>query len=679
MRNISSFITFQLFCVSDSAVLHGAFLSANQLCRPSSLSTLQKPDWIRVGRPVLEAVRQICGRDVTCCWKKKVVCVVWLKLLSREAEEDVETSWRENPFFALQNGLPELSHVVLLELVKSTAAADVFASFLLQLPQSQICVELERLIQFVRSSPVREDDVQLFLDVWWELWKGGRAQTTGGGETIEVMFANQFARLSSQSSGVSPQAAKRLKLDTSDQPPADVLHLLLQALKDMKDHMTSADLCLRAASTSLDSLYTTSLIDKQLSLPAQQKMLMLSKAVRLREKNHNTLSAELVQEAQRDLRASHTPSQFQPSRVKPAEALKLVTDLTQVWLSSGLLTSHDSADYSAFRLQQSLQRVLTALEEPEQEPEVVTERSRLRALMESLRFPDVQTTPEVDVKVAAIIISHRLDDCQDFAALFAGESSWASSDHSWLDCVQQNQVVFQQHDSLLHLASTLMSQLHSRSSDVSRCRKLMKVIADVFSALSLEDKNKALAAMLELSPRGFCGRSAPSAVTDGFEQELNMAFNCIIQGGGGASAAVSQGNLNTAVALVARVAFQSPEAALRSCCHAAIFNKGAFALMAKILQQLPGLRGRTRRRESKPDTDEGEEALSGSTLLCSCLQDVIQAKSLSAGEKEQLLKFLGLLMTPGVEAEGEERRRSFLSPQEVVITFVLPNLCSTSE
>ncbi|KAG7234992.1 hypothetical protein INR49_003191 [Caranx melampygus] len=463
-----------------------------------------EPDWSRAGRPVLEAVTQICGQDVTCLWKKKVVCVVWLKLLSREAEEDVETSWRENPFFPLHNGLPELNHVVLLELVKATAAADVFASFLLRLPQSQICVELERLIRFVRSSPVREEDVQLFLDVWWELWKGRRDQTTGGGgeETIEVMFANQFARLSSQSSGVTPQAAKRLKLDTSDQPTADVLHLLLQALKDMKDHTTSADLCLRAVSTSLDSLYTTSLIDKQVSLPAKEKMLMLSKAVSLREKNHNRLSPELVQEAQRDLRASHTPSQFQPSRVKLPEALKLVTDLTQVWLSSGLLTSHASTDvsYSGFRLQQSLQRVLTALEEPDQEPEVVTERNKLRALMESLQFPDVETTPEVDVKVAAIIISHRLDGCRDFAALFAGERSWASSDQSWLDCVEQNQAVFQQHDTLLHLASTLMSQLHSRSSDVSRCRKLMKVIADIFSALSLEDKNKSLAAMLKLSP-----------------------------------------------------------------------------------------------------------------------------------------------------------------------------------
>ncbi|KAG7234993.1 hypothetical protein INR49_003192, partial [Caranx melampygus] len=155
-----------------------------------------------------------------------------------------------------------------------------------------------------------------------------------------------------------------------------------------------------------------------------------------------------------------------------------------------------------------------------------------------------------------------------------------------------------------------------------------------------------------------------------------MAFNCIIQGGGGASAALSQGNLNTAAALVARVAFQSPEAALRSCCHSAIFNKGAFTLMAKILQQLPGLRGRRRRKESKMDTDEGEEALSGSSLLCRCLQDVIQTKSLSAGEKEQLLRFLGLLMTPSVEAEGDERRRSFLTPQEVVNMFVLPNLCS---
>uniref|UniRef100_A0A669BPL6 Uncharacterized protein n=1 Tax=Oreochromis niloticus TaxID=8128 RepID=A0A669BPL6_ORENI len=160
---------------SLTALLHvcendrtGAFLLADKLCSPSCLSTIQKADWSRVGHVILEALKEISAES----WKKRMVCVVWLKLLCREAEENVELAWRENPFFSLQNSLPKVSRVVLLELVKSAAAAGVFASFLLRLPHAQICAELERLVEHVRSDPVGEDDIRLLLEVWWELWKG---------------------------------------------------------------------------------------------------------------------------------------------------------------------------------------------------------------------------------------------------------------------------------------------------------------------------------------------------------------------------------------------------------------------------------------------------------------------------------------------------------------------------
>lgn len=696
--NIGLFFTYDAcsLVLSESAVLQGAFLLADKLCLPSSLSSLQKADWSKVGRPVLEAVREICGQDVfsghppktSHSWIKKLVCAVWLKVLSRESGEDAEMAWRENPFFPLQNGLPEVNHVILLEVVKSVAAAQIYANFLLCLPQSQICAELERLVQHVRSSPTTEDDVRLFLEVWWELWKHRDEQKAGGEDSIETMFARQFARLTSKSPSPSPLAAKRFKPDTSDLPASsptpDVLHILLHALKDIKDHINTTDLCLQALSISLDALYTSFLIDQAVTLPTKEKMDILSKVASIREKNDEKLSPELIREAQRDLHASHTPSQFHPSRMTLGEALKIVTELAQFWQNSELLTVHDSSSpsYSAFKLEQSVKRVLTALQK-EEVPEAMTEmddqKNTLRGLLESLALPAAESSPEMNARVTTIIISHRLEDCQSFAALFAGEKSWAACGELWMDCLEKNQAAFQQHDTLIKLTSTLMSKLHSGSTDVSQCRKLMKVIADIFSALSLEDKNKALAAMLNLSSRGFFGCSVPSAVTDGFEQELNMAFNCIIQGGGGASAAASQGNLNTAVSLVARVAFQNPEAALRSCCHSAVFNKGAFSLMAKILQQLTGLRARERNDDEEESTDEGKDVLSGNALLCRCLQDVIKTKSLSANEKEQLLKFLGLLMMPVMTVEGEERRQSFLSPQEVVNTFVLPNLSTTGQ
>ncbi|XP_049432842.1 gem-associated protein 4 isoform X2 [Epinephelus fuscoguttatus] len=683
----------------ESAVLQGAFLLADKLCHPSSLSSLQKADWSRVGHPVLEAVREICGQDelpgrlstTSLSWIKKLVCAVWLKVLSRESGEDVEMAWRENPFFPLQNGLPEVNRVVLLELVKSLAAAQIYAHLLLYLPGSQICAELELFVQHVRSSPTKEDDVRLFLEVWWELWKGKDETEAGGEDSGETMFSRQFARLSSESSGLSPQAAKRQKLDASDlpasSPTTDVLHILFNALKDMKDHISTTDLCLQALSISLDALYTAFLIDQAVVLPTKEKMHILSKVVSIREKNDEKLSPDLIREAQRDLRASYTPSQFQCSRMKLGEALKIITELAQFWQNSGLLKVCDGSDpsYSVFKLEQSVQRVLTALlkaQVPETMTEIddgETEKNTLRGLLASLAFPATESTPEVNMRVTTFIISHRLEDYQNFAVLFASEKSWAACDELWMDCLEKNQAAFQQHDTLIKLTSTLMSKLHSESADVSQCRKLMKVTTDIFSALSLEDKNKALAAMLRLSSRGFFGCPVPSAVTSGFEQELNMAFNCIIQGGGTASAVASQGNLNTAVSLVARVVFQNPEAAVRSCCHSAVFNKGAFSLMAKILQQLPGLRGQREGKDEAQSDEDGEDALSGSALLCRCLQEMIKTKSLTANEKDQFLQYLGLLMAPVMTAEGEEdKKQSFLTPQEVVNIFVLPNLSAAS-
>lgn len=676
----------------DCALLQGALLLADKLCLPSSLSSIQKRDWSRVGRPVLEAIREISGQDELCdghspaavSWKKQMVCVVWFKLLSREAEEDVEMAWRKNPFFSLQNSLPELSRVVLLELVKSTAAAGIYAGFLRSLPQPHICTELERLTEHVMSYPIREDDVRLLLEVWWELWRGGDEQRAAGEDSIETMFANQFERVSSQSPSLSPQAAKRLKLDTAasaaSQPNTDVLHVLLHALQEMKEHVSSADLCFQSLSVSLSALYTSFLIDQEVVLPTTEKMHFLSTVVSTRGKQ-NKVTPEVIREAQRDLRAAHTPSHFQPSRMTLGEALKIVADLVQFWGNRGFLDVSGSSDgYPAFQLQQSLKRVLTALDQTAG-PEAVTDggdgeaqKKTLRGLLRSLAVPAVQSSPEVNAQVTSTIISHCLDDYQRFAVLFAREPSRAGCDEDWLDCLEKNQAAFRQQDILLHLSSTLRTKLHSSSCDVSQCRRLMKITADIFSALSLQDQNKVLAAVLRLSSRGFFGTSAPPAVTDRFEQELNMAFNCIIQGRAEASAAASQAKLHTAASLVARVAFQNPEAALRSCCHSAVFNKGAFSLMAEILQQLPGLQGPEGRGAEGP-----ADAVSGGSLICSCLQEVMRTKPLSAGEEDQLLRFLGLLMKPVITAEGQEKRRSFLPPQEVVNTFVLLNLCAVGQ
>ncbi|KAF7653789.1 hypothetical protein LDENG_00078560 [Lucifuga dentata] len=680
----------------DLAVVQGGFHLANKLCLPTSLSFLQKGDWSRVRKPILEAIRELCGQEELRSqpemrgigWKKKLVCALWLKLLSRETGEDMETAWRENSFFPIQNGFPELNYVVMVELVKSVGAAEIFAQFLLCLPQAQICTELERLVDYVRCSPTSDDDVQLFLKVWWELWKGKDEQKAGADDSIETVLTGQFVRLFSQPASLFPHAAKRLRLESNllsavSSPATDVLYVLLHGLKDMRDHISTTNLCFQALSISLDSLYTSFLIDRAVIVPTKEKMDFLSKVVTIREGNDEKLSPELLRGAQQDLRASHSPSQFQSSRMNVNQALKVIMELTQFWNNSGLLKMYDSSksSYSAFKLHQSVQRVLKALEAVNVS-ETMTEmddRNVLIEVLESLAFSATECSPEVKRKVTMMIINHHLDAYQDFAVLFASEKSWATSDEHWINCLKQNQASFQQHDMLIQLAYTLMSQLHSDTTNVGQCKKVIQVLVNIFSKLSLEDKNKALADMLRLSSRGFFGCSVPSDIIEEFEQELNLAFNCIIQPGGGAPA------LDAAVSLVAKVAFQNPELTLKSCCHLAVFNKGAFSLVANILQQLPGLRGRegNEKAQTKADNKGVKEAMqstdrsdlpSATSPLCKCLQEMIRTKLLSNHDKEQFLQFLGLLMMPAMVVEGEDRRQSFLSPQEVVSVFVLPNL-----
>ncbi|XP_056139458.1 gem-associated protein 4 [Lampris incognitus] len=704
----------------ESAILQGGFLLANKVSLPASLSTLQKDDWPKAGHPVLQAVRELCKQvqdngslnTKAVDWRKKIICVLWCKLWCRENREDIETGWKENPFFQIQNGLPEVNYVVLLELVKSMAAAETFGYLLRCLPRAQITVELSRLAQHVACSPTSEDDVRLFLGVFQELWRGGDEWKAGEEDSLEKMLTDQFARLSSQPplsnfTGQSPQAAKRLKLDTLDLPPpspsvspstTDVLYILLHTLRDLRDHVSTTDLCHQALSVSLNAVYTSFLINQVVILPIKQKMHFLSKVVSLRVVNDGKLTSELLQEVQRDLRASHSPSLYQPSRMTLNQALRIVTELIQFWQDRGLLkmSSGTYPTYSAFKLAQSIQRTLEALEGVNtgtinvmDEQQSLTKMTViLRGAQECLAFPVIENSPEMNARVTMAIINYRLENYQDFAVLLASEKSWATSNSHWMDCLERNQAAFRQHETLITLSTTFMSACHSNTVDVSQSKKLLKIIVDIFSQLPLEDKNKVLAAMMTLSSRGLFGVSLPSALTDGFGQELNMAFNCIIQGRGDASVAMLHSSLNTAVALIARVAFQNPKAALRSCCHSAIFNKGGFSLMATILQQLHGLRGREIKDEEQRSWEVDIEKAAGDrtygrrdavgdqSLLCCCLQETIKNKLLSANEKEQFLKFLGLLMTPVIEIEGEERRQSFLLPQEVVCSFVLPHLSS---
>ncbi|XP_072310791.1 gem-associated protein 4 [Eucyclogobius newberryi] len=630
----------------DFAVIQGAFLSANQI---SPLSSAQKADWDKVCRPILNALGEIDrhGDDA----RKTLVCAAWLKLLGAEAEENIEVAWKESQFFALQNGLPELNRTVLLELVRSTASINAYARLLLCLSPSQLCSEVEKLVRHVSGSPVRGEDVKFFLDVWWELWKCKDLRK----DRTEEMFTREVARLSSSA---SQQPAKRLKLDA---PDSDVVHILFLAFRNLRDQIREHNLIFEALSVSINALYTAFLFADEPVISTREKLEMLSEIATIRGKRNEKLGPEMIVDALKDLNAVQGLCGFEPRQLKFEEALQIIVDVTHNWNCDDLLQVEDKSNvtYSVFKSQLGLRNVFAAFDDTKRGKETA-----LRSMFEPkdwMIHKNVDVHADVPAEIAKTIIAHKMDDYQNFASLFAGEESWTTCDKSYVDFLEKNQLAFREQNALIKLTQSVVSKFSTGSVAVSLYRKLMKVTADIFSALSLDDKNKVLSAVMGISSRGFFGCNVSSAVSTSFEQEVNMAFNCIIQGGGGTSAA---SNLNTAVSLVARVAFQNPEAAIRAMCNSAISNKGAFTIMAKMLQQLPGLSGRL-----SNSTRDAE----GKDLLCGCVQDIIKTKQMSPDEKEQLVKFLCLLMQPVVATEGE-RAEGFLSPQRVVCTFVLPNI-----
>ncbi|KAJ0063834.1 hypothetical protein NL108_011080, partial [Boleophthalmus pectinirostris] len=641
--------------VPDFAVIQGAFLSANRI---TPLSSLQKADWDKVCDPILEAIREVNQhKNDTEDVKKTLICAVWLKLLSTEEEESIEVTWKESPLFASHNGLPELNRVVFLELVRSTKSLNIYTRLLLCLPPLQLCSEIEKLVSHISSSHVRDKDIHFFFDVWWELWSCKDVHK----DNTEEMFTQEVARMSSNT---LKQPAKRLKLDSPDLCTSgpDLVNILFCTFRNLSDQITQPELIFKALSVSINVFFTAFLCDVGPVISTKEKLEILTEMATIKEKNNKKLGPKMIADSLKDLNTIQGLCRFKPLLLKFEDALQVIVDVAYNWNCNGLLQVEDksSISYCVFKSKLGLQNVFAAFEKTKRCKDTV-----LCSIFEQknwMTHKNVEVPDDFCAEITKTIISHKMDDYRNFALLFASETSWTTCNETYIDFLEKNQLAFREQTALIKLTKSIVGKFSSGSVDVSNYRKLMKVTADIFSALSLDHKNKVLAEVMGISKRGFFGSSMPLTVTTSFEQELNMAFNCIIQGGGGPSAS---SNLNTAVSLVARVAFQNPEAAVRAMCNSAIFNKGAFTIMAKMLQQLPGLSGRT--SESNQD---GE----GNDLLCSCVKDIIKTKQMSQDEKEQLIKFLSLLMKPVMMAEGERGGEGFLLPHKVVCTFVLPNL-----
>uniref|UniRef100_A0A670ZJY1 Gem nuclear organelle associated protein 4 n=1 Tax=Pseudonaja textilis TaxID=8673 RepID=A0A670ZJY1_PSETE len=157
----------------EVTVLHGGFLLASRLCHPKPLSELTKSDWSVVGKPILEALQEICTSYSSYppqpnLWKKKAAVVLWSKILLSGVPSDQR--WKNDAFFSVSNAIPEINRTVLFELFKAVNAPRLFAQLLLALPNPLCQKELQTFVEYVakETSPA---DVVFFLDVWWEIMK----------------------------------------------------------------------------------------------------------------------------------------------------------------------------------------------------------------------------------------------------------------------------------------------------------------------------------------------------------------------------------------------------------------------------------------------------------------------------------------------------------------------------
>ncbi|TSN39327.1 Gem-associated protein 4 [Bagarius yarrelli] len=653
-----------------TAVLQGGFLLANQLCQPEALSSLRKEDWKHFGQPIVQAIGEVCGQlcvtnHERLQWRKRILCILWSKILEKENRQDLDIKWKENPLFAFQNCLPDINHTLMFELIKSMGFYRIYAELLQCFKSVQQCTELEKLVQHVTKDST-EADANLLLEVWWELLKG-RKETE---DNLDQIFTAQCVHVTQTPLDCPPQASKRFKPD----PDADVsntciMSILFHGLKDIKDSVMSPETCYFAISNCLDMLYTNFLLNHATDLPDEVKLQNIACSVSLQKRNNSLEGVDLlhvIHESYRDLAAVLTPSENKPHGITLIQGIDTILEVIRIWESKGLLkmpTSDPSA--LAIRLNESLSRVLKSLEVlpgnlGENEQMVNSLKRTLDDLLSSLSF-NVPESPSSEIaSVAITIIDNNLKGFEDLPKLFASKLSQMFNDTEWLSCLERNKNAFQKKDLVMALVSSLISKCQG-DADIKHCIRLKDIVVEIFSQLPLPDMNAILCEIFTLSKKGLHG-CLPSSVTVGYDEELNLAFNCIIQD-------KAKSSLSSAVNAVARVAFQNPEATMQRCCHMAVVNLGAHVLLAQILQQLPGFVSTPR----DPHKGKKKEC----NLLCACLQNTMRNKLSSPQEEEQFLCFLLALMESKISGQGEEEL-SLLLPEDIVRAFVLPYLSFSS-
>ncbi|XP_014459432.2 gem-associated protein 4 [Alligator mississippiensis] len=656
----------------ETAVLHGGFLLAAKRYHPKALADLAKADWHHVGPPITDALKEICAGRTTSLpqprsWKKKAVMIIWAKiLLPSPGPAKVDQRWKDDAFFSVCSMIPRLNRTVLFELLKALNAPRLFVQLLLALPAGICQQELELLVEYVVNETT-PSDLRFFLDVWWEIMKHKEGQQ----DQMIVTFSALIHQHLSEPLDEGCQPPKRFKgdpLSMRDSPlTTELLTVLVDGLKHLYGCIVTPRMKCYALANLVDLLSVFTVVEQESSvLPTVEYLDKITSVVILwngdcESRYHPRGLEEKVKEAERSVSLL---SVVKLSSEELFVGLRFFHNLLQGWSEElhCMLNSRQEVCYEGYRLLDSLATFgknllcfAEARELSKDEKQVVLELAEIIMGFLKQINPDLQgkdSDSSIMASVAMTIIEQKMDRHLEMCSIFASEKAWAFS-RDWVTCLIKNKVLFQKPDLVLKLLETTVTfSLSSSNRESQELQvKVTKTILECYTELSLPDKNKVISGVLD----SWGGRGLSlslKAFTEGFQEELNLAFNQITR-------SASDQGLTKAVASVARLALLHPEATVKKVCNLAVVNLGTHQFLAQILCSFPAL--------SFQEAQEGLDR--GGSLLVRCLKETVWGKLSTAKEKEQFLEFLAVLLQPGSASP-------LLSPGEVTQAFVLPYLKS---
>ncbi|XP_042771471.1 gem-associated protein 4 isoform X1 [Panthera leo] len=650
----------------EMTILHGGFLLAEQLFHPKALAELTKSDWEHVGRPIVEALREISSTTAHSqpfAWKKKALIIIWAKVLQPYpvTPSDTDTRWQEDVFFSVVNMIPTINHTVLFELLKSLEASGLFIQLLMALPTTICRAELEHFLEHM-SVDTSSKDVAFFLSVWWEMIKHKGNQQ----DPLLSQFRTMAHKYLSSSDEFS-HPPKRFKSDPDVCPTMPLLAMLLTGLKQIQNRILCPGMKCYALANLADMLTVFALMEndpQEVSATVYlDKLATVISVWNLDTQNpyHQQALAEKVKEAERDI--SLTSLAKLPSDTVFI-GLEFMCSLLREWGEElqTVLNSSQGTSYDSYRLcdsltsfSQNLKLYLDSTSLSKEEGQVVSELAEcvgdfLKKTNRVLKNKGFEK--DITASIAMAIIDQKMDRHMEMCYIFASEKKWAFSDE-WLACLVNNQALFQEPDLLLKLLQTVMEvTVTDRAIPESQIKQVISLILECYADLSLPDKNKVLSGTLRSWGRK--GLSEKMAGLDGFQEDLNTTFNQLAQ-------SASEQGLAKAVASVARLVILYPEITVKKMCSMAVVNLGTHKFLAQILTAFPALRFMEEQSPNPP-----------TNFVVSCLKETVWRKFSTPKEEKQFLELLSCLMTP-VKPQGIPVA-ALLEPDEVLKEFVLPFL-----